>query len=210
MARPRTQGGTTAGATCGSRGSRGATAGAARALRAARRGAGAQRGVTLIETAVATLVTALLAGALAGAAEVVLAVDREARRAAEVGELGLGLLAEIAALPFADPQTGSGALGPDGGEWPAAQTRALFDDVDDYTVGDGTRVLQQKDGTPIDLRRYRRVVTVIYLDSQDPVSPSAGETDYKLITVTVLEGAEVAGVFRTVRVRGGRDVDYAG
>jgi len=170
----------------------------------------AQRGVTLVETAVATLIVALLGGAAMSAAEVALAVDREARRAAEVGELGLGLLEEIAALPFDDPDTGATLLGPDAGEWGAARTRALFDDVDDYAVWDGTWELQQKEGQAISLPRYRRAVEVVYVNSDDFATPPGKVTEHKRITVTVLEDGEAVASFSTVRVQGGRDVDLAG
>lgn len=169
----------------------------------------AQRGITLVETAVATLIVALLGGAAISAAEVALAVDREARRAAEVGELGLGLLEEIAALPFDDPETGALALGPDAGEWEGASTRALFDDVDDYAVWDGSHPLQDKQGSALALGRYRRAVAVTYVSAGDFVTPPGKVSDHKRITVTVLEEGEPVAAFSTVRVQGGRDVDLS-
>lgn len=167
-------------------------------------------GVTLVETMIATLIVALLGGAVMGAARAVLAVDDEAQRSWQASELGLALLEEIAALPFDDPQTGEAVSGPETGEWNADHTRALFDDVDDYDVWDGFQPLQQKDGTLIDLPQYRRAVSIDYADPNDfrvtPVSP----TDYKKITVTVLENNVIAARFVTVRVQGGRDVDLDG
>jgi hypothetical protein len=168
------------------------------------------RGVTLVETVIATLIVALLGGAVMSAARAVLSVDDEAQRSWQAGELGLALLEEIASLPFDDPQTAGAAFGPETGEWNADHTRILFDDVDDYDVWDGFQPLQQKDGTPIDLPQYRRAVSVDYVDPNDFRITPVGPTDYKKITVTVLENDVVVGRFVTVRVQGGRDVDLDG
>jgi type II secretory pathway pseudopilin PulG len=168
------------------------------------------RGVTLVETVIATVIVALLGGAVMSAARAVLTVDDEARRSWQAGELGLALLEEIAALPFDDPQTGEAMFGPETGEWTADQTRALFDDVDDYDGWDGFQPLQQKDGTPIDLPQYRRAVSVDYVDPSDFRVTPVYATDYKKITVTVLENNAIVARFVTVRVQGGRDVDLDG
>jgi hypothetical protein len=168
------------------------------------------RGVTLVEAIIATGVVALLGGALVSAARAVLEVDREAQRGGQASELGLALLEEIAALPFDDPQTASTTIGPESGEWSADHTRAAFDDVDDYSVWDGTYALQQKDGTTINLPQYKRSAAVTYVTPADFTVTSASATEYKRITVTVLENGVAAGTFVTVRVQGGRDVDIDG
>jgi hypothetical protein len=168
------------------------------------------RGVTLVEAVIATVIVALLAGAVMSAARAVLSVDDEAQRSWQASELGLALLEEIAALPFDDPQTGSATFGPETGEWNADHTRILFDDVDDYDVWDGFQPLQQKDGTSINLPQYRRAVSIDYVDPNDFRVTPIYATDYKKITVTVLESDAVVARFVTIRVQGGRDVDLDG
>jgi prepilin-type N-terminal cleavage/methylation domain-containing protein len=169
---------------------------------------GAQGGFTLIETLVAALIVALLATALQSAGRTILATDRAAEESARVTELGLGLLAEIAALPFDDPQAPLAGLGPESGEWGGGiTTRALFDDVDDYTVWDGSQALQAKDGAALTMPGYTRAVTIVYVPAGDLGGVSGSATSTKRITVTVQRDGEVAGTFQTLRVQGGRDVD---
>jgi hypothetical protein len=178
-------------------------------LRARRVRSGAT-GLTLIEVVVATLIVALLASAMHGAGETILAGMREADDAWQAAELGLALLDEIAGLPFDDPQLGETTLGPESGEWIPGGKRSAFDDVDDYTVWTGGMNLQSKDGTLLPLNGYQRAVAVDYVTADDFTAVSPTATDYKRITVTVyLDGAPRES-FVTMRVQGGRDVDFDG
>ena len=169
----------------------------------------ASRGVTLVEAVIATLIVALLGAALGSAGETLTATAREAERSAKVSELGLGLLREIAALPFDDPTSGEATFGPESGEW-SGDSRAAFDDVDDYSVWTGGQALQQKDGTPIALAPYTRGVAISYVTAGGAAAISGVSTRYKQITVTVYERGQAVESFVTVRVQGGRDVDFGG
>lgn len=168
------------------------------------------KGLTLIEVVAATLIVAMLAAAIGSAARVILQTDRAADETTRSGELGLGLLEEIAALPFDDPTSGETVLGPEAGEWNPPLDRSLFDDVDDYGVWDGTRPLQDKNGYAIDAPGFARRVIVAYVSGPDFDATSIEPTEYKRITVDVmLDGTTIAS-YRTVRAQGGRDVDFAG
>ena len=179
--------------------------------RAGRPAAGSGRaGVTLVETLVATMIIALLAGALSGAGETVLSMMVEDDRSWTAAELGTALLDEIVALPFDDPQSANTKLEPEEGEWAIGGTRALFDDVDDYTVWTIKTPLEQKDGTAIDAPGYLRAVTVEYVEPDDFTRVSHVPTDYKRITVTVYYLESPVAAFVTVRAQGGRNVDVDG
>ncbi|MCK4305112.1 MAG: prepilin-type N-terminal cleavage/methylation domain-containing protein [Candidatus Eisenbacteria sp.] len=170
----------------------------------------AKRGLTLVETLIATLIMALLASATMSAGRVVLVMERGAEDSWRAAELGLGLLEEVATLPFNDPQSGGTSIGPELGEWVPPGNRALFDDVDDYSVWNGSQTLQQKDGTAINLPGYTRAVSISYVTAGDFSAVSLLPTDYKSITVSVFEKGDLVETFTTVRVEGGRDVDFDG
>jgi hypothetical protein len=170
----------------------------------------AERGVSMVEAVIAIAVVAMLGAAIGGAGETILATDREADQSALVSELGLALLEEISSLPFDDPQGGGTTLGPEFGEWVPLGNRANLDDVDDYTVVTGNQPLQAKDGTLIALTGYTRSVSIDYVTADEFNQTSGTPTDYKRITVSVLLNGQVVGTFVTVRVQGGRDVDFDG
>ena len=172
------------------------------------------RGVTFVEVMAATVIVGFLAAALQNATHFILGTEEEASSAWIVHELGISLLEEVAATAFDDPQTGSTALGADAGEWPdpegaPSNSRALFDDVDDYVQWDGTYPLQHKNGTKMGITGYTRKVEVGYVTSTNYAVSSVGASAHKLITVKVYEESTVVGEFSTVRVQGGRRVDLA-
>lgn len=171
---------------------------------------GHARGMTLVEAVIAIGVVAVLGVAIGGASEAILATDRETDDATRVGELGLALLEEVAALPFDDPQNGETTLGAEFGEWVPLGSRANLDDVDDYVVWTGNQPLQAKDGTLIPWAGYTRAVSIEYVTADDFNQTSLAATDYKRITVSVLKDGKGVGTFVTVRVQGGRDVDFDG
>jgi hypothetical protein len=168
------------------------------------------RGVTLVEAMVATLVVGILGLAAHGVSRVILATGSQQEETGVIDELGVSLLEEIASLPFDDPQNGGTSLGPEAGEWVALGDRVLFDDVDDYTVWDGSRPLQQKDGSLIDLPGYTRAVSIAYVSPADFTLASFTPSDCKQITVSVRINGRTVKTFSTVRVEGGRYVDSDG
>ncbi len=166
------------------------------------------RGLTLLETMAATVILALLAAAIGSAGYIILTTDQEADATTTVSDLGVGLLREIAALPFEDPQT-PGGFGPETGEWNPPVNRSLFDDVDDYAVWSGERPLQTKDGTPLSLAGYHREVAIENVHSNDFGNLAMAAGDYKRITVEVYDKGDLVASYVTVRVRGARYVDLA-
>lgn len=169
------------------------------------------RGTTFVEVMTAVVIIGFLASGLQHAAHLILQTDAEAASTRIIYELGTSLLEEVAATAFDDPQTGSTKLSPDDGEWTGLgkKTRSAFDDVDDYTVWDGTYDLQHKDGTAMKTQDYTRAVTVSYVSSTSFDLQSITPTDHKKITVQVLFNKVSVGSFTTVRVQGGRNVDVA-
>ena len=79
--------------------------------------------------------------------------------------------------------------------------------MDDYTVWDGSRPLQEKDGRLINLPGFTRSVAIQYVDGNDFSTVSVPPTDYKRITVSVHQGGQLIKSWVTVRVAGGRYVD---
>jgi len=93
-------------------------------------------------------------------------------------ELGQQLMHEILSCYFQDPG-GSGVWGPESGE-----TRATFDDVDDYD-GYTETSLTRKDGTVLsDYTNWTRAVAVAFVDPLNPGTTIASST-LKRVTVTV-------------------------
>ena len=171
---------------------------------------GDRRGFTLVEVLVATGIAALLVGATTSASRIILATERAADEAIVVSELGLALLEEIADPLWDDPHSPTEALGPEFGEWIPLGDRANFDDVDDYTVWNGSAGLEQKNGAAIAMPGYTRSVAITYVQSANFDLTSVSATDFKRISVAVYKDGSLVRTFITVRVQGGRRVDFDG
>jgi len=170
--------------------------------------AAGHRGVTLVETLIAMVIVGLLAAATQSATHVIFTTREEAESSQLYTELATSLLMEVTALPFDDPETASTTLGPDAGEWSPPTDRTLFDDVDDYTAWNGSQTLQQKDGTAIGISDLTRSVSISYANPDNPSTTSLTPTDCKLIIVKVLEKGTIVKTLTTLRLQGGRDVDF--
>jgi len=154
------------------------------------------RGLTFIEILISLIIFTV---AMLGFSQIFkVALDTQHRAAQEIiaTNLARGLMAEIMAKNFTDPEEGeTGALGPNGSE-----TRGTFDDVDDYngytespprTLG-GLPLDGSTEGRP-DYSAFRRSVSVVYCSRSEPPSPFTYTcpvavpplTDYKRATVTV-------------------------
>jgi MSHA pilin protein MshD len=86
----------------------------------------AHRGFTAVEALVAATILAILTAAVSGALMAGRSQSKLARDTLSASFLAKSLMDEIVRLPFNDP-LGYTMMGPDGG-----QTRATFDNVDDY------------------------------------------------------------------------------
>jgi type II secretory pathway pseudopilin PulG len=165
-----------------------------------------ERGVTLIETIAALGIVILLSSAVAGFSHGILSAYDAHRQARTAHELAMSLMDEITPLRFEDPD-GTGTLGPEALEWNVTEVRTQFDDVDDYAVWTGPRVLQSKTGTPLPYPGWSREVEVTYVLPTEVTSEAGGASDAKRIRVHVLAGGDTLSTVETVRVRGGRHVD---
>jgi hypothetical protein len=161
--------------------------------------------LTLIETAIATIVALVLAAAVMSVGHAILSADRASASAWRGSELALGLLEEIASQPYDDPTLGETVIGPEAGEWPAANRQA-FDDVDDYDVWDN-QPIQTKDGVviPIDARQS---VEITWRKPNSLSVLSATSTSIKRIRVHVIStSGDTLSSVETLRAQGGRHVD---
>ncbi len=119
--------------------------------------------------------------------------------------LATELLAEIAMLPFEDPD-GSVKFGPEDNEDPT--TRADFDDIDDYVFWQASPP-QKKDGSPEpDASGYTRAVMVNSVEHDDFNQYSAPDTNKpKRIAVIVTRPDGTPIVITTVRLKGSNRED---
>jgi MSHA pilin protein MshD len=136
------------------------------------------RGFTMIEAALSVaIVGVLMSIALTTFAGIAKQRRVQAERRAAY-ELGQQLMHEILSCYFQDPG-GSPLWGPESGE-----TRATFDDVDDYDGYTETSPTRQ-DGTALsDYTNWKRSVAVAYVDPLNPGTTIASST-LKRVTVTV-------------------------
>lgn len=145
---------------------------------------------TLAETLMAMAVLALVVAALAQAVTAGHAQADASLRAMRAVLLADGLLEEVLAHPYADPQ-GTVGNGPDAGE-----TRATFDNLDDYhglveqpaALRDAANAL-----LPSEYQAFRRTVTTAYTTAPGPGGTSLAGL---LITVNVTDPAGRAWTVR--------------
>lgn len=139
-------------------------------------------GFGLVETVVATaLVGVLMVAALRTVGVSIFTQYKAAERTA--GQmLADGLMAEILAKSYADPDS-SPQFGPEAGE--SSTSKANYDDVDDYQ-GWNESPPQYADGNPMpDLTGWKRSVAVCWVDPSDVSKDKSSDTGAKRITVTV-------------------------
>ena len=146
-----------------------------------------RRGLSLLEVSVsALLVGVLLVGALRCAGSAIsgqLANSQQSR----AQHLAQDLLAEVMMKAYEEPNA-TGVFGPETGEV-NGMSRLLFDDVDDYhnwnqsppVAADGTSMPGNS--------RWRRLVTVSYLEANDLTRVATADQGVKRITVSVSYGS---------------------
>jgi prepilin-type N-terminal cleavage/methylation domain-containing protein len=165
-------------------------------------------GFTLVEVVVAVFITSLLAVAIGQGTRAIFGSERLTEETWIATELGLSLIDEIVNLPFVDHEEPVEVIGADTDEYQDPWTREFFDDVDDYNVWDGSKLLQVKDGTRIEHAGWTRSVTVGYVLGSNFKTGSVSATSYKQITVNVHKDGQIVRSFSVVRGNGGRHVDY--
>ncbi len=108
--------------------------------------------------------------------------------------LAQDLMSEILQQAYEDPDSAPGSFGT-GIDEAAAGNRSLYDDVDDYN-GWSASPPETKNGTAIQgFDRWRRSVTVEWVDAGDLTQAPGFNTDVKQITVTVAhKGVPVASL----------------
>jgi len=131
--------------------------------------------------------------------------SRAAREGLVAQRLATDLLAEIALLPYKDPN-GSVKFGPEDDE--SAATRAAFDDIDDYD-GWTASPPQKKDGTAeTGADGYTRSVLVQCVSVSDFTSVQTdSQTLPKRIRITVSKAGTPPVTITTVRLPGANRED---
>jgi MSHA pilin protein MshD len=145
------------------------------------------RGFSLVEAVISTLIAGLLLvaalGAVGAAKTTQLSIALRGRGTA----MAQSLMNEVLALPYSDPNQ-TAAFGLETGE--AGATRALYDDVDDFNGLDQTPPTT-RDGSSLDSTgRWRRRVTVTWVEPTDFSFVRTAETGVKLIKVEVFYGSQ--------------------
>ncbi len=152
-----------------------------------------QHALTLVETVVATAVLALVMVAALNTIGATARSRLSNRDRSHAMLLAQDLLAEIAELPYTDPESPGGAIGVESGE--GTTDRADFDDIDDYHNWTADPA-ESKDGTALSgAGRFARRVVVTWCNPSSPSGSVGSETGLKRIEVTVtVDGAEAAVV----------------
>ena len=163
------------------------------------------RAFTLVEVVLTILIVGVGLVASVRALPVLLQVSTASQEQMVAQQLAADLLAEIAMLPYEDPD-GSAVFGREPGE--AANNRSDFDDIDDY---DGWKKSppQKKDGsTEPGCDGYTRSVIVESTNPGDFNTIEANDLNKpKRITITVSKPGAPTIVITTVRLSGSNRED---
>jgi len=157
-----------------------------------------RRGLSLVEAAVSMVIVAvMLAAAIHAAGGSALVHDTAAERAVAAA-LADGLMAEILARKYQEPDSAI-SFGPETAYGESATSRFAWDDVDDYN-GWTESPPKNKDGTVLpDLASWEWSVSVVWVNVSSPTQESMTETGAKRITVTVRHNGAVAATRVAVR-----------
>lgn len=160
---------------------------------------GRRSGIALVEAAFAVLIVGLMLVAAIQTVGASRATQLQTADASRAEQLAQGLMAEILAQPYADPNE-TNVLGPEADE--TGSTRAYFNDVDDYNGWTGSPP-QTKDGQPLPgFSGWTRSVTVAYADPTDLAKSASSDTGVKRITVVVKKGDLPLATLTTIRTDG--------
>ena len=155
-----------------------------------------RRGFSLVEVAISIVIISVMYAAVLSTVAAARVTQVATTDQVRGHELAHELLAEIALLPYVDPQDAS-EFGP--GSVEGAVGRVQFDDVDDYHKYTESPP-KFADGTAMSgLAGWSRAVTVERVHASNLAATNT-ETGAKLITVQVLRGSKtvaIASVLRT-------------
>jgi type II secretory pathway pseudopilin PulG len=157
-----------------------------------------RRGFSLIEAAVSTLVVGLLLVAAMGTLHAAKATQVSIALRSRASAMAQSMMSEALALSYADPNQ-SAVFGLETGE--VGTTRALYDDVDDLHALDETPP-RDRDGTALDgaaTSKWRRRVTVAWVDATNFATERNVETGVKRIKVEVLYAGKPMATLVSVR-----------
>jgi prepilin-type N-terminal cleavage/methylation domain-containing protein len=140
-----------------------------------------RRGFTMAEVLISTtIVGVMLAAALESVGMVYRSRRISANRLTGPG-LAQELMAEVLSMPYEDPQSPGGSIGPETGE----AIRDMFDDIDDYNNWNSNDA-RGRDGTAFTgYSGWQQQVQVAYAGLADPSVNSGSDLGLKRITVTV-------------------------
>ena len=163
------------------------------------------RAFTLVEVVLTILIVGVGLVASVRALPVLLQVSQATQTHMVAQQLAADMLAEIAMLPYADPD-GDAGFGREPAE--SAINRADFDDVDDYDGWEASPP-QKKDGsTEPDCHGYTRAVIVQSTNPNDFNNIEGDNiTKPKRITITVSKPGVPTIIITTVRLKGSNRED---
>ncbi|MEX2670992.1 MAG: prepilin-type N-terminal cleavage/methylation domain-containing protein [Phycisphaeraceae bacterium] len=154
-------------------------------------------GFTMVEVVMAMMVISLMFVAAlnaVGSSRTTLTTMGERARAMALAE---GLMQEILAQPYADPQDAD-AFGPTATE-AATEDRSLFDDVDDYDGWSASPPVD-RDGVALSGNDDFERRAAVHWVQAETLGEAAAETGVKQITVTVSRGGKRMAELVALRV----------
>jgi len=158
-----------------------------------------RRALTLIEVVVSLVILAVAVTAGLQALGSFATGSRIWQERSTAIELANTLMAEIDALPFADPAGGS-TIGVDSGE--SATDRSTFDDIDDYDGWDASPPKDKTNATMTGYDGYRQQVSVAFDNTLATFTGAALTANtFKKITVTISKDSRVLAQLTTIRAK---------
>jgi len=162
-------------------------------------GATTRPGSTIAEIVIATgIVGVMLVATLESVGMVYRTRRINANRLTGPG-LAQELLAEVACMPYEDPETPGGPIGLDPGD----VTRANFDDVDDYHTWAASDARAKGGAALAGYAGWQQHVAVAYADLANPSTNAGSDLGLKRITVTVTSPEGRAATVVALRTRKG-------
>ncbi len=153
-------------------------------------------GMTIIEVILAMVLLSMMLGGVLSAVELSARAQHSTADAIYARSLAADLLEEICGYPYNDP-SGAAEYSVGGDEDPG--DRSTFDDVDDFDGWSESPPIQA-DGTPVPgAHGWTRIVTIKWVDPQNPSLGSVTETGAKRVQVGVSRGGVTYAVISRIR-----------